>query len=169
VENIINRTAKHWERIADARVSGIGHSPEDLWNAALAYFMWCDQNPIYKSELIRSGGDAGRVMQVPIERPYTVRGLCLHMGITMDYIFEVSRSRERSDYFFVIKTILDIIHTQVLEGTLTGIYSQVAAVKHLNLGRELEQKTNPIVQVNVIQGPGLLGNENEIEIPKDKM
>lgn len=162
----MSKTAKHWERIADAKVNGIGHSPEDLWESAIAYFMWCDANPIYRHEVVKSGSDAGKIYDVPIDRPYTLRGLCMHMGITMEYLYEVSRSREKNDYFFVVKTILDIVHTQVLEGTLAGVYSQVAAVKHLNLGNDAVHDTNNVVNINVIaDAPKLLTDESEIEIP----
>jgi hypothetical protein len=167
---IILRTTQHWTKVSNARINGIGYSAEDLWNEALAYFMWCDTNPIYKNELIRSGENAGQIFQVPIDRPYTLRGLCLHLGITVEYLYEVSRSNEKNEYFFVAKTILDIIHTQVLEGTLVGVYAQVAAVKHLGLGNpDGVNKPAPNININVIAtSPALLTNETEISIPEDK-
>jgi hypothetical protein len=165
----IMRSEQHWTRVSDARINGIGHSPEDLWNAALAYFMWCDKNPMYKPELVKSGDNAGQIYNVPIDRPYTLRGLCLHMGVTQDYLYEVSKSKEKNEYFFVVKTILDIVYTQVLENTLVGNYAQVAAIKHLRLDRQDDSsKPNPTVNINVIEGPKLLSNESEIEIPEDK-
>lgn len=165
-----NRTAKHWEKIADAKVNGIGQTAEDLWLSALAYFMWCDSNPIYKSELVKSGEHAGEIYSVPIDRPYTLRGLCLHMGITIDYLYEVAKGKEKNDFFFVVKTILDIVHTQVLEGALAGVYAQVATIKHLKLDKvDDATKPNPTVQINVIaNSPKLLTNEGDIDIPEDK-
>jgi hypothetical protein len=167
---VLVNTAQHWHRISDARINGVGQTAADLWDSAIAYFMWCDTNPIYKPELIRSGENAGMIAQVPVQRPYTLRGLCLHLGITVDYLHEAARSKEQNEFFYVVKSILDIVHTQVLEGTLTGIYAQVVSIKHLGLDRvDSGAKPNPTVNINVLPaGPKLLTNEQEIEIPADK-
>ena len=57
-------------------------SPQSLWELAIGYFTWCSENPWYKKEAIKSGDNAGQILEIPTERPFTLKGLATHIGIT---------------------------------------------------------------------------------------
>jgi len=45
----MDNTINHWM----VKAKSSGSKPEDLWNDAKDYFMWCEANPIYKTEVIK--------------------------------------------------------------------------------------------------------------------
>ena len=55
-------------------------SPEILWDEAVDYFEWCEENPLYKPVYFRHRGKAieARVAKL---RCLSIRGLCIHVGI----------------------------------------------------------------------------------------
>jgi len=163
-----NPTASHWERIVNNKIRGIGRTAEELFNAAVEYFMWCDANPIYCPELIRNGELAGRIIYLPKPRAYSLEGLCMDLGITPRYMQEISKGKNDNEYFMAVKTIMGIIKTQNLEYALAGVFSQVITIKHLRLDKDTgDGQIPPPIQINVMgEAPKLLSNESEIEIPK---
>ena len=164
-------TQSHWRYIFAKGVMAVGNTPEELWNAAIAYFSWCDENPIYRNEVIRSGKRTGDVIQVPIPRPYTINGLCLRLGITKEYLYSAAKSDTQNEFFFVAKNILEIIYTQKLELVYAGVYSPMVAIRDMSIGLgKADDSVTPQVVITVEgNAPKLLTNEADIEIPKDKI
>jgi hypothetical protein len=171
-------TEQHWQVVADGIKADIV-SAKDLWEHALVFFQWCDGNPIYRPEMMRSGADAGIVYYVPIPRPYTISGLCIHLGITKEYIYTVAKSDVKDDFYFVANKLLEIIHTQKLEYTYAGVYSPVVAAKELGLAHIAPpEKSSPVINITVEgvsggSGDGssiipLLSDERDVELPEDK-
>jgi hypothetical protein len=161
-------TNQHWEIIASGIKAEIVEA-RDLWEHALLYFQWCDANPIQKPELLRSGVDSGKVVYVPIPRPYLLSGLCIHLGLTKEYMYGVAKSEVKNEFYFVANKLLEIIHTQKLEYTYAGVYSPVVAAKELGLhNMPSPEKENPVININVEQGPMLLTDERDVELPEDK-
>jgi hypothetical protein len=134
--------------------------------------------------MMRSGADAGIVYYVPIPRPYTISGLCIHLGITKEYIYTVAKSDVKDDFYFVANKLLEIIHTQKLEYTYAGIYSPVVAAKELGLAHIAPpEKSSPVINITVEGGSAggsaggswdgssiipLLSDERDVELPEDK-
>lgn len=166
----LQRTKNHWEELFVEGIIGAGQTAEDLWKAAIKYFKWCDDNPIYRSEMLRSGKDAGKILQLPIQRPYNVSALCLRIGISQAYLYDAAQSQEQNDYYFVANQILQICYAQRLEGALVGIYNPIIAGKELGLGdTSTTSKSSPIIKIEVeTNAPKLLSSETEIEIPNQE-
>jgi len=161
-------TNQHWEVIAQGLFASI-ETAKDLWENSLLYFQWCDANPIQKPEFVRSGSDAGTTYYVPIPRPYTIHGLCMHLGITREWLYDVSKQKERNDFYFVANRLVEIIYTQKLEYALTGIFSPVVAAKELGLNHTAKDGAGaPVINIEVQQGPGLLEDERDVDLPEDK-
>jgi hypothetical protein len=166
----LRKTVQHWEYIMGG-VIGAGNTPEELLQKAIIYFQRCDDNPIYRNEVIRSGKRTGEVIQIPVQRPYTIQGLCLHLGITRDYLLNVSNSDEKNDFYFVAKTIIEIIQTQQLEGAMTGIYNPIIGSKILGLNNtqpNTPTKTSINIEVITSENQKLISNEQDIDLPKTK-
>ena len=57
-------------------------TPEDLELQCQAYFDYRDKTPWYKNEAVKSGVNAGDIIQVPTLMPYTLISLCDFLGIS---------------------------------------------------------------------------------------
>ena len=86
-------------------------SMDDLETNCYDYFKWCDDNPWKKQEPIKSGELAGQTMDINTERPYTIKGLLIHIGISQD---TWSRYKKESfkDFCDFFELIENTIYTQ---------------------------------------------------------
>jgi len=127
----MDNTVNHW--MVKARSSG--NRPEDLWNDALEYFMWCEANPIYKEEVIKQ---TGAVVATQYPRPFNLPALCLHCGITVQYINDIARNSAAGDYHLVAQKILQVIYAQNFEYAMVGIFNANMSIRKLDLGRDVD-------------------------------
>lgn len=151
----------HWEILASGRVI-VSNTPEELWANAVEYFKWCDNNPLEINEVVKVGKEAGTTIANKKTRPYTVKGLCIHCGITEQYLNDLSRMKDdASDYYFVVSRIGYVIHTQNLEYAMINEFNPVLTGRVLNIdaGDELPSNIKVIVDRNT---PPLAKSENEI-------
>lgn len=95
-------------------------SPEKLLAEAINYFKWCDQNPWIKRDVIRSGSRTGEIVEVPVPRPYTLEGLCVHIGISVNTFCEYEKDEALSP---VTSHLREAIRLNLIEGTITGAYN----------------------------------------------
>lgn len=163
------RIVHHWEMMIDG-VQAMNSTPEDLWQGSLKYFKWCDDHPIHKPEVLRSGIMAGKMIYVPTQRPYTISALCLHLGITREYIYDAINSDDQNAFSFVARRIVEIIHTQKLELAIAGVYNPIVVSKELGIGNEKQAGAkSSTINIEVTgSSPALLDNEADIDFPKLK-
>lgn len=164
----------HWQIILDrieqqksggGKPVGYQMSAEDLWEEAIKYFHWCDQNPINRGELMRGGKKAGTVYNQKIQRPYTVMALCLHAGITPGYLYDCAKSKDDNPFYFVATNILSIIYAQKFELAVVGIYNPVMISNELGIGKDHKsEKGSANISITVDgSAPALLEDENDID------
>lgn len=161
------KTASHWEVLRQGVKIKI-QSAEDLWNGALMYFKWCDDNPIIKKDVLRAGQQAGRIIHLESPRPYILEALCLRLGISPDYIYDCTKSKNQDDFFFVARNILSIIYTQKLEYALVNVFNPIVAGKVLGLNDiPKEERGSMMINIEVVgNAPALLNNEADIDNEK---
>lgn len=152
---------EHWEIINQGNIK-VSNTPQELWLNAVEYFRYCDDNPIKLKQTIRAGKGAGTKMEIENQRPYTVKGLCLHCGILEDYIRDVRQSKnESNEYYIVISKILYVIYVHNEELATIGVYSPIFTAKRLNM--DSEEVPNKAIRVEIVNGlPTLSKSENEI-------
>lgn len=95
-------------------------TPQDLENSCNDYFTWADDNPWYKNDVVRGGEMAGTPLQIPTQRPYTLIGLCQHIGITKNCW---KYYQERTEFFNLCTRVRDKINNQQVEGALVGAFN----------------------------------------------
>ena len=98
----------------------IYHQSKDLLVQAYKYFDWCNDNPWYKQELIKSGTRAGELIEVPASRPYTLEGLCVFCGIS---IGTFCKYEGQADFKEVTTHLREMIRQNQIEGECVGAYS----------------------------------------------
>ena len=104
---------------------------EDLWREALAYFDWCDENPITtnnKRKKSRSDTSESQSMeQEPVSRPYTLDGLCLWCNILTPWATfkrDCGRRADAEDFAIVINACEQCVRDQQVTGAMIGLYSE---------------------------------------------
>ena len=127
----------------------LNNTPIELWGAACDYFRWCDENPIKVKKLIQTGKAAGQVKYEEHIRPYSIKEMCLHCGISEEYLISLRSSGSHNDYYIVANKIMYIIYTQAYEMAQLGLFNPVFTMKVLNMDKE--DTGDVSVTVNVIR------------------
>lgn len=153
---------QHW-KFVDAAVTVVSDTPQELWQNACKYFQWCDEHPIIVKRKILSGNRAGTDTEVEQVRPYSLRALCLHCGITEEYMKNMRDTKDRTSmYFIVASKILYVIWVQIYEMGMIGEFNAIFAGKSLGFDKPEEAPVSSI-KIEFVQGiPELADSENEI-------
>ena len=108
-------------------------SPKILWEAAQEYFQWCDDNPWHRNEVAKAGDHFGEQVTVEIQRPYTLKGLCIFLDVDENTFNNYGNKPEYQDFFSVVSKIRKIIYTQKFEGAVVGTFNSSIIARDLGL------------------------------------
>lgn len=116
--------------------------PDLFIKEAYKYFENCNKNPWYKNEVIKSGLNVGQIVKVPTQRPYTIKGLCIYLGITEKTFLNYEKDKNYKDFFQVFTHVREIIENNQLEGATVGAYNANIIGRLLGLSdkQEVDQK-----------------------------
>ncbi len=141
-------------------------SPELLLQSAYEYFEWSDKHNWYKQEPIKSGAECGRIIDIPIKRPYSISGLCTYLNCSQNYFNKFKRKCE-GEFIEIINRIDNIIETQQFEGAVTGIFNPSIISRKLGLKEQADITSNgePLFQIEVIDNK----TKKELNTLKNKL
>lgn len=134
MEPIRIRHTKLWQLAATAPIhKHIFMDAEILLAHAQAYFRWCEDNPRYKTEVVRHKMQ-WETIEIALKRPYTLSGLCMYLGVAQSYLrqtrsdllemLEAGRIDEpRVQVLAAIEWINQMVFTDQIEGAATGQYN----------------------------------------------
>lgn len=111
----------------------IFESPEMFKEAAYEYFEKCDSNPWNKMEVVKSGDNAGKLLPVPTQKPYTIQGLCIFLHIDEKTFWNYNKDEKYKDFFQVFTHVRDIIENNQMEGATVGAYNANIIARKLGL------------------------------------
>jgi hypothetical protein len=114
-------------------------SPEILLMLAYEYFDWCDKHTWYKREAVKSGQGTGKIICIPVVRPYSLGGLCIRLGCSRNFFNKFKQSCD-AEFAEVIGRIENIIETQHFEGAILGMFNTSSSGQQ-NAGQK--QNTEP--------------------------
>ena len=152
----------------------VSNTPEQLWENAVRYFQWNEDNPRQSNVTLLSGKEAGRKVNVSKRRPYSIQALCLHCNIDEEYIKDIRSNKgkgggESAEYYTVISKILYIIYADNLEGAMLDEYNPIFTAKVMNLEKEDRNDGGNITINHVVSNPldgkripELSGSENAV-------
>lgn len=114
-------------------------NPTILLEAVGEYFAWADKNPWYKSEALKSGELAGKIIEIPAQRPYTLKALChfLDVDFTTWQLY-----KERENFKAAVTLVEEYIYTQKLEGAIVGVFNSNIIARHLGLVDKTDKTTD---------------------------
>lgn len=108
----------------------IFEEPEQLIEAAEEYFQETAKRKINTEEMVKAGPNAGQKFDINHHIPFTIGGLCLHLGVHSQYFRDFKKrlktmeDRQKAREFSLIVTrIEEIILTNQIEGAMAGIYN----------------------------------------------
>ncbi len=141
-------------------------SPELLLQSAHEYFEWCDKHDWYKQEPVKSGVECGRIIDIPVKRPYSISGLCAYVGCSQSYFGKFKKTCN-PQLLEVINRIENIIETQQFEGAVTGIFNTTIISRKLGLKEHTDITSNgePTFRVEVIDN----NTKDQFEKLKEKL
>lgn len=112
-------------------------TPKLLWEAALEYFQWCEDNPILEDDV--RGKDADHV-NISRRRPYTIHGLCIYLDCCVNYFrnFKTTKTGKKSDFIAITTRIEQMIYDQKFSGASVGIFNHNIIARDLGLADKKE-------------------------------
>ena len=111
----------------------------DKWRKAIdSYFDWCDNNPIDKVDVVKSGMDAGKLLYIPTVRPYLIEGLCDYLNISMQTFYNYEKAKGYEDYFEITAYARNRVFTQNLTYGYTGAFDSALVARKLGLAERKE-------------------------------
>lgn len=111
-------------------------NPELLWEAALEYFQWCDDNPILSHDFI---GKEGRSDYREKQRPYTIAGFCVYIDASREW-WNRFKDSATPDFLQVLTRIEEIMYQNKFEGATVGIFNANIIARDLGLSEKTESK-----------------------------
>jgi hypothetical protein len=104
-------------------------TPGTLWEAATEYFDWVDKHPLKEQQVFHHKGAITKTM-LSKARPYTKRGLCTFLGITIPTYDSTVQEKGFEDCAAMIE---QIIYTQKFEGAAAGFFNASIISRDLGL------------------------------------
>lgn len=156
--SVSNGTINHWM----IKSYGVGDTPKELWESACRYFMWCEKNPIEKQEMIKQ---TGAIVINYVPRPFNLAALCVHLGVSPQYINDCARNKDSGDYQMVAQRILAVIYAQKYEYAVAGIFNAVLVGKDLGFDKGEQLKSAAVINISIDKsGPPLITNEQDVKL-----
>ena len=138
----------YWE-FRDKHGRGFKYTPESLWEEAVQYFDWISKKVWNKKDPIKSGDNAGKLIDVPTQTPMSLQSFCLFADISMETFRNyISNEGSYKDFFDVTTRIRGIIESNQWEGATVGAYNPNIIARTLGLIDRSDITTNdkPIVE-----------------------
>lgn len=151
-------------KVVNAGGQIITNTPKGLWDSAVEYFKWCDSNPLKSKRTLTSGKTQGEKVEIEAVRPYTIKGFCLHAGISERYLNDIGQTHSKdSEFYMVVEKILGLIYNQNLEGAVVDFYNPIMVSKLLKLDGDKEPENRTIkIEMVSSQSSKLSNSESEI-------
>lgn len=138
------------------------YTPEKLWEKAIEYFQWCDENPIKVIEQSKMPQRLNSVMiekistrmmnkflnqivYLPHQRAYCLEGFCNFANIALNtfYAYESDDyNKDDKTYLKVCSNIRQVIDEQHLTGGMAGIFNANIVTRKLGLKEQSELSGN---------------------------
>lgn len=116
----------------------IFETPELMWQSALEYFEWCDNNPFRESQIVKFK-DSHELAEVPKMRPYTMQGLSLYFNCNVSYFKDFhlglkgKKDKLSLDFYATTTRIREVIYNQKFSGAASGFLNPNIIARDLGL------------------------------------
>lgn len=148
---------RFWELRSKHGRDKIFTTPESMWEAAVEYFEWCEDNPLIEVDFRGKENDK---VELPKMRAFTLQGLCLYLHVNTVYFNDFADGLKgktdqiSKDYSEIITRIRETIYDQKFSGAAAGFLNPNIIARDLGLRdkQEVDTKLSGKVQVEQITG-----------------
>lgn len=113
-------------------------TPQQWADVIEDYFNFCDNNPLFKNEALKSGDRAGEIIRIPTARPYLIEGLCNYANIHPQTFYNYLEKEGYEDYFEITARARNRIFQQNIENGYIGAYDSNLVSRKLGLADKKE-------------------------------
>ena len=113
-------------------------TPQQWSDIIEEYFNYCDNNPLFKNEALKSGDRAGEIIRIPAARPYLIEGLCNYAKIHPQTFYNYLEKEGYEDYFEITARARNRIFQQNIENGYIGAYDSNLVSRKLGLADKKE-------------------------------
>jgi hypothetical protein len=113
-------------------------TPQQWSDIIEEYFNYCDNNPLFKNEALKSGDRAGEIIRIPTARPYLIEGLCNYANIHPQTFYNYLEKEGYEDYFEITARARNRIYQQNIEFGYVGSYDSNLVARKLGLADKKE-------------------------------
>lgn len=129
----------------------IFNSPDILKEACEEFFEWCDNNPLEEEKAFANAPK----QKVKLLRAYTLKGLCIFLGIDENTWQRYRKEEPYKDFWAVVAEVDQIIYTQKFTGSAAGLLNANIIARDLGLTDKTDLTTGgeKIISKSVITLP----------------
>lgn len=120
---------RFWEKRSSHGRKPLFNSPEELWNAAVEYFEWVEDNPLEEEKVFHAQGIITKTTVTKM-RAMTVQGLCLYLDIDEQTL---ANYEKKEDFFGIVKQIKSVIYEQKFTGAAADLLNPNIISRDLGL------------------------------------
>jgi len=113
------------------------YTPEGLWNEALQYFQWVEDNPLWEYKPFAFQGEI-TMATMPKMRAMTVGGFCLFADITRETFRQYSNN---VDFIDITTRIEECIREQKFTGAAAELLNPNIIARDLGLNDSIDHTT----------------------------
>lgn len=145
---------RFWEQRSKHGRDKIFKTPELMWEAAVEYFIWCEDNPLMDTVVQKIKVDRDteeiKLVEVPKMRPFTMQGLCQFLGVNTVYFnhFETDLKEKTDDmskdFNKIVTHIRETVFNQKFTGAASGFLNANIIARDLGLTDKKEVSQNTI-------------------------
>jgi hypothetical protein len=118
----------------------------ELENHINEYFNWCDDNPIIEQQWV---GKEGTEVLKKKQRPYTIEGLGLHLGVTRQTLLNYTKLEGYEEFFdILLRARQRIVNNNITYG-MTGDYNANIVKFSLVNNSEYKEKSETEIKGNL--------------------
>lgn len=125
---------KLWEQIRPGQPPAF-KSPDEMWDKALEYFKWCENNAIEEGKVFNNQGEIIPA-QVPHMRAMTQAGLCAFLNIS---ISSWHNYKNRAEFLEITSLIESVMFEQKFSGAAAGVLNASIIARDLGLVDKSQQ------------------------------
>lgn len=114
------------------------NNPDELWNAAVEYFEWVEDNPLEEEKVFHAQGIITKAT-VNKMRAMTVQGLCLYLDIDEQTL---TNYEKKEDFFGIVKQIKSVIYEQKFTGAAADLLNPNIISRDLGLADKQDHSSS---------------------------
>ena len=147
-------------------------TPELMLEAACEYFRWCEENPLYEQKAFSTRSGI-KTHKIPKLRVFTVQGLCMYFGCSVDYLrsFKNQGRKNIEEFLPVITFIEQTIYRQKFEAAAVDLVNANLISRDLGLADRQEVAHQGDSQAPIINvynsAPPLSDSEDKVDTEKN--